>query len=231
MGKRRQDTNSFKIRFSFRNDSQKHCWQLLEHHRVSFLTGPAGTAKTFIATAFAAKHAIEYGTFEKVLVMRPTVEAAGESIGFLPGSLDAKVKPFLDPVYTMVDKLADGNTALRSAILSKMEVKAMGYLRGCTFENSIVIVDEAQNVRMSQMTLILSRLGVGSNIVFCGDTRQSDIDNSPLHHCACRLDQIPEVGHYQFTAKDNVRDPLVNSMLDVLASDPELSARDRCSRR
>lgn len=199
--------------FDWLTENQKLAWKLMYSKRVTFLLGQAGTAKTFLATAFGAKSAVEWGHVEKVLLLRPTVEAAGEEIGFLPGTISQKVKPFLNPAYTIIEELSKDNAPLKSALGSVISTNAIAYVRGMTFKNSVVVVDEAQNLNARQMKLILSRLGPNSKIIFCGDTDQCDIRNSALQRAAEKLEHVPAVGVFRFGPEDNVRDPLINDML------------------
>lgn len=198
------------INITFKTQGQRNAWNLIHSNRVIFLTGPAGTAKTFLSVAYALKSTIEWSKHKQVCIIRPAVEA-GERNGALPGSIQDKMRPFLTPVLTILDKICGGDPSIKAQANKILQILSVGYIRGTTFEDSVVILDEAQNLTKSQMRLFLTRLGPNSKLILCGDTRQSDIgDQSVLLKTARLQQQHAGVGWYRFGKEDQVRDPLVN---------------------
>lgn len=181
------------------NEAQRNAFNTIDINNITFLLGPAGTAKTHTATAYAIllAHAKQY---EKVVFTRPVVEA-NESLGFLPGSVEEKIAPYMTPLKMCAEKI--GKEAI------KIETIPIAYLRGVTFENSINILDEAQNCTRSQLKLYLTRYGKNSKMIICGDTSQLDIKNSGLAQVAEQLKDIRGIGVFYFRNEDCVRHPLV----------------------
>lgn len=188
------------------NIAQREAYETIHNNNITFLLGPAGTAKSHTATAYAiiAAHA---KTYEKVVFTRPVVEA-NESLGFLPGSFEDKIAPYMVPLKMCADKI--GKESI------KIETIPIAYLRGVTFENSVNILDEAQNCTRSQLKLYLTRYGKNSKMVLCGDASQSDIRNSGLVQIAEDLKGLKGVGVYYFKPEDTVRHPLVQMIVDRL---------------
>jgi phosphate starvation-inducible PhoH-like protein len=204
------------INIRFKTLGQRNAWRVIDQSRVTFLTGKAGTAKTFLAVAYALKATLEWENQKSIIVIRPAVEA-GEDIGALPGDLDEKMRPFLAPVFRTLDKICGTDANLKQQVNKILEILSVGYTRGVTFEDSIVILDEAQNLDRKQMRMILTRLGPNSKLILCGDTKQSDIeDRSVLLKTAMIQSQHDGVGWYKFGPEDQVRDPLVNLLDDSM---------------
>lgn len=152
--------------FSSMTDNQKRYAKVLENKDVSVLivTGPAGTGKTYLASQYAMS-ALRRGLYEKVVISRPLVEA-GEKVGYLPGSMDEKIAPFMKPVTDLVD--AKKNVSMLP----------LGFWRGLTFSDTLVLLDEAQNCTRAQMKMALTRLGRNSKIVITGDVGQCDLEQA-----------------------------------------------------
>lgn len=178
--------------------------------------GPAGTGKTFLAVS-AAVEALESGRVDRIVLSRPAVES-GESLGFLPGSLEEKMAPYLRPLYdTLNDRF--GVKRLKNYMADGIiEIAPIAYMRGRTLNNSFVVIDEAQNCTYTQLKMLLTRLGWHSTMVFTGDPDQSDLLGglSGLSEIAQKLDSVTGVSVVELTERDIVRHPLVASMLSVL---------------
>lgn len=155
------------------NTAQKLAWQAFQQHDVLFLIGPAGTGKTFLATAFAVKSFLAKEC-SKIVITRPIVEA-GESLGFLPGDFEEKVNPYMMPMYDCMDKLLGREGPHRERVLQGTEVAPIAYMRGRTFDESVCIFDKAQNASMKQLKLFLTRFGQNSKIIITGDPSQTDL--------------------------------------------------------
>ena len=190
--------------FQAKNKSQELAWQVIKNNHVVFLIGPAGTAKTHLATAYAI-NAINHSIYNQIVVTRPLVEAH-EHLGWLPGEIQNKVAPYMEPIFTCTNKISK----------RKIEIitKPIAYMRGVTFEDNIHILDEAQNCTREQLKLYLTRFGKRSKIIICGDSDQTDIPNSGLESIIKDVEGLPKVGIHKFTIEDIVRQPLVGMMIE-----------------
>ena len=157
-----------------RTDGQASYLEAVAAHTITFATGPAGTGKTFIAVG-AAVDALRRGEQSRVVLARPAVEA-GESLGFLPGDAEAKVHPYLRPLIDSLNALLGRARADRYFQNGIVEILPLAFMRGRTFHDAFVILDEAQNTTCGQMLMFLTRLGEGSKAVVTGDTSQVDLD-------------------------------------------------------
>ncbi len=183
--------------------AQSRYMTAIESHIITFGTGFAGTGKTYIAAAMAAD-LLHDKKIDKIIITRPAVEA-GESFGFLPGLLDEKYAPYLEP-YIDVFHERLGKSYTQYLIKHKhIEAKALGFMRGLTFTDCWALLDEAQNVSPSQMKLFLSRLGNNAKAVISGDIEQSDISGkSGLGDAIRLLKDTPSVAHVDFDSTDDI---------------------------
>jgi len=193
-------------RIKFWNEAQRQCVEQILVNDVTWVLGPAGTAKTFCAMA-AASQAIKQG-YEKVIFTRAIVPGAGEDLGWLGGGIAERTQPWMAPLYDAAKK-----NGVRH---EQIEVSPISYLRGVTFSDSFAFLDEAQNLTLPQMQLYLSRFGRGSKMVICGDPAQSDIRDSCLERVIERLHALPSVGVFRFDSSHIVRHALVGKILDAL---------------
>ena len=186
----------------------------IKSHIITFATGSAGTGKTYVAAALAAQ-ALENRTVDRIIVTRPAVEA-GESLGFLPGELDEKFDPYLQPFRLVLEERL-GKAKVEYLLKTKtIEAIPLGYLRGRTFKNAFVILDEAQNTTPKQMKMFLTRIGLNAKVVINGDTSQIDIHgDSGLSDAIKRISYIPQVGHVNFTREDVVRSGIVSEIIQA----------------
>lgn len=198
-----------------KNEAQANYLRALSTQDIIIGTGPAGTGKTYISTSYAAEQ-LYYKKINKLILTRPNIEA-GESMGFLPGNLDEKYLPYLYPfLETLEEKL--GKSYVQYLIKNRIiEPIPIGFLRGRTFNNAIVILDEAQNATKSQMKLILSRIGNSCKMIIEGDTNQLDIpkNDSGLEDIFKRLNNIPGVGVINFSKDDIVRSKLCKRIIEA----------------
>ena len=207
-------------------EKQKKYMAAIKSHTITFATGSAGTGKTYIAAAMAAQ-ALENKQVEQIVVTRPAVEA-GESLGFLPGELDEKFDPYLQPFRLVLEERL-GKTKVECLLKNKtIEAIPLGYLRGRTFKNAFVILDEAQNTTPKQMKMFLTRIGLNAKVIINGDTSQIDITGSSgLSDAIRRISFIPEVAHIHFTREDVVRSGIVSEIIQAYDEDnPSVPARE-----
>jgi len=193
--------------------------QILEHDIVVGI-GPAGTGKTYLAVA-AAVDALMRKRVRRIVLARPAVEA-GESLGFLPGDMQAKVDPYLRPLYDALDDFMP-HERIQKAIESRtIEVAPLAFMRGRTLGDSFVILDEAQNATHLQMKMFLTRLGVNSKIVITGDKTQVDLpkrEESGLMQIERILHGIEGIAFHYFTDADVVRHRLVRDIVRAYNED------------
>lgn len=198
----------------------------IENNILTFGIGPAGTGKTWLAARLAAR-AFLAGDVERIVVTRPAVEA-GESLGFLPGELDEKYEPYFRPVR---DALEEGLGAgpLEYAIKAKqIEARPLALLRGSTFKNCWVILDEAQNTTPLQMKLFLTRIGENCKVIVNGDPCQKDIPGpSGLIDATSRLRHLSATGWVTFGIEDVVRSGIVADILQAYEEPASTPTSDR----
>lgn len=203
----------FNINDWFLNQSQRLAFSVYEQHDIVFLIGPAGTAKSFLASLFAIHDLLE-GKKSRIVLTRPIVEAAGERLGYLPGGFSEKTDPYMIPLYDCIRKIVPGDGARARTIQENSETLPLAYMRGVTFSDSVCILDEAQNCNWGQLLLFLTRLGEGSKMIITGDPAQSDIGrDSALMDVVHRLDGVNGIGMVRFTEEHIVRHKLVADII------------------
>jgi phosphate starvation-inducible PhoH-like protein len=182
--------------------------------------GPAGTGKTYLAVA-AAVDALARKRVRRIILARPAVEA-GESLGFLPGDLQAKVDPYLRPLYDALDEMMPAERVQKALETRVIEIAPLAYMRGRTLGDAFVILDEAQNATNAQMKMFLTRLGVNSKAVITGDKTQIDLpkrEDSGLVQIERILPGIDGIGFQYLTESDVVRHRLVRQIIRAYADD------------
>lgn len=210
----KKQSRSFHI--EFKTEQQKQAWALFRENDVLFLSGPAGTGKSYLAIAFAVNEVLQ-NRCKRIVLTRPIVEA-GEKLGYLPGELEEKVGPYMAPLYDCLNKLLDKDGPQYEQVKSAIETIPLAVMRGRTLDNAVCIFDEAQNADLSQFILYLSRLGEGGKMIVAGDPNQADIEGSALKDTIEKLRDIEGVAVVDFDEGDIVRHPLVAQMLDKLSS-------------
>lgn len=188
----------------------------INSHTITFGIGPAGTGKTYLAMARAVKALLE-GEVTRLILTRPAVEA-GETLGFLPGTLTDKIDPYLRPLYDALREMLDTGTISRMMSDGTIEVAALAYMRGRTLNGSFIILDEAQNTTSEQMKMFLTRLGFGSKMVVTGDITQIDLPSrqpSGLKQVSEILSDVPDIAFSYLSAADVVRHSLVGEIINA----------------
>jgi phosphate starvation-inducible protein PhoH and related proteins len=194
--------------------NQKSYVDSIRNHTITFGIGPAGTGKTFLAVAMAAA-SLSRGEVSRVILTRPAVEA-GERLGFLPGDIQAKVDPYLRPLFDALYDMLEPEKVNSFFERGTIEVAPLAFMRGRTLNDSFVILDEAQNTSPEQMKMFLTRLGFGSKIVVTGDVTQIDLEKgarSGLIEVGDILDQVKDISFIRFGGEDVVRHKLVQRIV------------------
>lgn len=187
----------------------------IEKNTLTFGVGPAGTGKTYLAVAMAAK-AYKKKEISRIIITRPAIEA-GEKLGFLPGDLQDKVDPYLRPVFDALADIFGVETMARMRERGTIEVAPLAYMRGRTLDNSFIILDEAQNTSKDQMKMFLTRFGFDSKVVVNGDITQVDLPKgkmSGLEHATQLLQEVKDIAVIRFGNEDVVRHSLVKKILE-----------------
>jgi phosphate starvation-inducible PhoH-like protein len=194
--------------------AQKRYVESIRTHDLTFGIGPAGTGKTYLAMACAVA-ALLSRQVKRIVLTRPAVEA-GEKLGFLPGDLAEKVNPYLRPLYDALNDMMDIDDAQRLIQRGHIEVAPLAFMRGRTLNDSLVILDEAQNTTSEQMRMFLTRLGYNSKAVVTGDVTQVDLPEgraNGLAEARDLLDGVAGIAFCHFTEVDVVRHPLVQKII------------------
>lgn len=216
-GKRARKSNSSNpIEYGFKevkpiNYIQTSYLEAIRNNEIIFGIGSAGTGKTYVAASYAAGE-LFHRRIEKIILTRPNIEV-GAGLGFLPGTLEEKYAPFLDPFDGIFTRCL-GKGFYEYALRSKdIEPKPLGFMRGATFDNCIVLVDECQNMTKSELKMLLSRIGKNCKIILSGDQEQSDIVDSGLMDAVQRLEHIPGIEVIRFMEQDIVRSRMCKQII------------------
>ena len=207
-----------------RTAAQKSYVQSLFDNELAFGIGPAGTGKTYLAVAVGVSMFIQ-GHVDKIILCRPAVEA-GERLGFLPGTQEEKVDPYMQPLYDALNDFLPGKQLAKLKEEKTIEIAPLAFMRGRTLSRAFVVLDEAQNATTMQMKMFLTRLGEGSRMVITGDRTQIDLPRgvpSGLADAERLLTTVPKISFNYFTSKDVVRHPLVAAIIEAYEADTQSS--------
>ena len=199
----------------------------IRENTLVFSVGPAGTGKTYLAMA-AAVEALTSGAVRRIILTRPAVEA-GESLGFLPGDLTAKIDPYLRPLYDALEDMMASNRVQRAIDERTIEIAPLAYMRGRTLSDAFVILDEAQNATAAQMKMFLTRIGVNSRAVITGDKTQIDLPRTQVSGLLQIEDILKTVEGIDFVyldALDVIRHRLVKDIINAYRQADERTGHD-----
>ena len=208
---KRKPKNPIKFKVQL-NEEQKIAKQIVLNNTLTMLAGSAGSGKTFLACQIALDGLFSR-RYEKIIITRPTVSK--EDIGFLPGNLREKMDPWLQPIYENMYSLYDKDKVAKCLAEDQIKIVPLSFMRGNTFLNSMVIVDEAQNVTHNQMEMIVTRIGLNSKMIVCGDKKQVDLKRKSdsgfnfLYKAANHINGLASV-----TLTTNHRSPIVEELID-----------------
>ena len=211
-----------------RSLAQKQYVESMRRHHLSFGIGPAGTGKTFLAVAMAVRRLLDKQV-RRIILTRPAIEA-GENLGFLPGTLEEKVSPYMRPLHDALHDMIDADKITRMVERGTIEVAPLAYMRGRTLNDAFLILDEAQNATREQMKMVLTRIGNGTWAAVTGDPSQIDLpggQKSGLAHAVGILQGVEGIGVTRFTGADVMRHPLVQKIVGAYERDEK--AREKKS--
>ena len=206
-----------KTKEKFLSESQRIYYDKLTKSEITICSGPAGVGKSYIAMKAAIDLLADQSTpYEKLIIVRPAVEAE-EKLGSLPGNVEEKLDPYIFPSYYLLNKIIGKETREKLKDLEVIEVFALAYMRGMNIDNSILIIEEAQNSTPNQMKLLLTRIGFNSKFFISGDLEQTDRykdkTHSGLWDAIKRFTDMDSIGTHEFKDTDVVRNPLITKIL------------------
>lgn len=204
----------------------------IRRHDLCFGLGPAGTGKSYLAVACAVE-ALEQHRVQKIILTRPAVEA-GERLGFLPGDMNQKTDPYLQPLYDALHRMLGPERVDKAITQGAIEIAPLAYMRGRTLHNAFVILDEAQNTTEAQIKMFLTRLGFDTIAVVNGDPSQVDLpadQRSGLSAAAERLSMVPDIAFVRFDGRDVIRHPLVRQIVEAWERNAPVKKNARKARK
>lgn len=219
------ETGTFLKPLHLKNAAQDHYVNMMREMTITFCTGPAGTAKTYLATYIALEALLVKRTVKKIILTRPIV--AVEDIGYLPGDMQEKIHPYVLP---LLDAIEDhiGPTKAKGLIDDGfIDIVPLAYMRGRSLNESFLVLDESQNTTKEQMKMFLTRLGYDSKMVITGDLTQNDLPKHEEPGLGWAVDKLrasdPEIGLVEFGSREIVRNPLIAKMLQHLEGNSSIS--------
>ncbi len=203
--------------FKCKTKTQKDLVNLINDKEIIIASGPAGVGKSYVTIARALELLKSTTTpFSKILISKPAVEAE-EKHGFIPGDIREKMDPFIGSSLDIFDKLIGKNNRIRLEEVGYLEVQPLAFIRGKSIDNTILIMEEAQNMSPSQMKTLLTRIGENSKFIISGDLDQSDryhnVTKSGLYDAIQKHKNVPELGFIEFSEDEIVRNPLITKIL------------------
>jgi phosphate starvation-inducible PhoH-like protein len=210
-------------KFEAKTKGQKEYIRSMIENDVVFATGPAGTGKSYLALGLACQYLLD-GRYDKIVICRPTVEASPKGLGFIPGDISEKLSPYVMPAVEHIKKFIGRDRYYKEFHLENIKFEALEYMRGRTFSNSFIIVEEAQNCTTEQLKMIVTRIGEDSKIVINGDVDQTDLK---IKHGESIIDfeyvinkleraDLDLFGIVELTELDIIRNPLIAGFLRAM---------------
>lgn len=216
----KEQLSSIQLNFKPKTASQRKFLSTIDSNEITIGIGQAGSGKTYAVMAYALD-AILKGNYEQMVLIRPLV--INEEVGYLKGGLQEKLQPYYYLFEYIMDDLLDGSH-IRKQLYENKKIKdlSLGFCRGITFRNTIIIADEMQNATPHQFKTLLTRIGANSKMIITGDIEQIDLkykNQSGLEDALARLENRNGIGVFEFDTKDNVRNPIINTILDAYSDE------------
>lgn len=206
------------VNLKCKTENQKKFVNLIQDKEIVIAAGFAGCGKTFLSCAKALLLLKANPKYRKIILIKSVTELKGESIGFLKGEMDAKIGPFMESFKDNFRKLIGGAATNSLHEMGLIEIQPLAFIRGRTFDNAVIIIDEAQNISLDNMKTILTRIGENSKIIVIGDTKQIDLKDkreSSLLQIMDKFGKHPFFGVTTFEKSDQVRNPIINVIEEV----------------
>lgn len=204
------------LRFKSKTAKQRLLAEAILSNCIIFATGPAGTGKTHVPVALACEDLLD-GKIKQIVIARPAITACGEKHGFLPGDIDEKMDPFLRPIYDVMSLYFQPNPNGKGFNTTNynIEISPLAFMRGRTFDDAVIIIDEGQNTTEEQILMILTRIGKNSKIIIAGDLDQNDIKGgqSGLAKGIKLAGKVDGIVHVEFDINDCVRNPIITDII------------------
>lgn len=205
-----------KLEIKAKNKRQKDLLNLINEKEITFVAGPAGSGKTFLALAKSLQLIFdENNSYERIYLLKSVITLQDENLGYIKGEIEDKLKPSVMSFLMNLNKLLDVSQMNKLVENDLVIPIPIGYMRGLSIDNSIIILDEVQNITLENLRTILTRIGENSKIIAMGDLRQIDIKNktkSSLYTAMELFEGIDEIGTFEFTEEDIVRNPLIQKI-------------------
>jgi len=207
-----------KFRLKCKNEAQKEFVRIINEHEIVIAAGPAGSGKSYISIGRAIELLQNVSNpYDKIVICKPAVEAE-EKIGFIPGNEREKLEPHIASSLDILDKMIGQFSRIRLEEKGILVIQPLGFIRGKTLDNAIIIIEEAQNLSPNQCKTILTRIGNNSKLIISGDIDQSDkyknLRDTGLYDIITRHRNIPEIGFFEFSKDDIVRNPIITKILN-----------------
>lgn len=207
-----------RYRLKCKNEAQKEYARIISDHEITIAYGPSGTGKSFVSIARAIELLQNVSNnYTRIIISKPAVEA-DEKLGFMPGTEREKLEPHIASSLDIFDKIVGKYNRMRLEEKECLIIQPLGFIRGKSIDNAIIIIEEAQNLSPSQCKAILTRIGSNSKLILSGDLDQSDryknVRDSGLFDIIIKHQNIPEIGFFEFKNSDVVRNPLIGKILD-----------------
>lgn len=212
-----EETFKTRFRLKCKNKKQKEFINLINDYEIVMASGPAGVGKSYLAIGKALELLRKTdNSYKNMVICKPAVES-GENLGFIPGTLDDKMAPHIESSLDIVDKMIGKFNRIKMVEEGQIKVVALGFLRGKTIDNTIFIMEEAQNMSPNQVKTLLTRIGENSKFIISGDLNQSDkysdVRKTGLYDIMTRHKNIKEIGFFEFNIDDIVRNPIISKIL------------------
>lgn len=213
-----QTLKNVKIELKFKNKNQKTFAEQIENKQITICSGPAGTGKTYIACAQALKLFKDDVKYKRIYIVKSVTTLKDEEIGFLKGTLEEKMEPFVFSFIHNFEKIVGRSITSTLRANKSIEVMPIAYLRGINFDDCIVLIDECQNITPDNMHTIMTRIGSNCKLVFLGDVKQKDLTGAKISSLPIIMEKFSnkeDFGIMQFTEEDIVRNPLIKIIEEV----------------
>jgi len=212
------ETGTFLKPITLKNASQDHYVNMMRDMTITFCTGPAGTAKTYLATWVALEALLVHRSVKKIILTRPIV--AVEDIGYLPGDMQEKIHPYVLPLLDAIEDHVGPTKAKELIEAGFIDIVPLAYMRGRSLNEAFLVLDEAQNTTKEQMKMFLTRIGYDSKMVITGDLTQNDMPRHVEPGLGWAVERLRstsrEIGVVEFGSREIVRNPLIGAMLSHL---------------